>query len=82
MAWQEYLSRRGGIPPAWMILSAMLEFCGAGVWIATVVCGLLALRRPQRRALAGIALAIAGLFVILFCCGSLGSLGIATQTLS
>ena len=73
-AWQEFLDERGGIPPSWMILSAMVEFVGAAAWIATIVCGIIAVRRRQRRPLAVAALVIAGVFMIFFCCGGVFNL--------
>ena len=75
-AWQEFLDERGGIPPSWMILSAMVEFVGAATWIATIVCGIIAVRRPQRRRLAVVALVIAVVLMIFFCCGGVFTLGL------
>ena len=59
-----------------MILSAMVEFVGAATWIATIVCGIIAVRRPQRRPLAVVALVIAGVLMIFFCCGGVVTLGL------
>ncbi|MEE9255236.1 MAG: hypothetical protein V3U43_09890, partial [Pseudomonadales bacterium] len=67
----ELYEDHGGAPPGWMIVCAMLYIGGGVAWIATIVCGLIAVRRPQRRRLAVTALIVAGLVPIVLCCGAL-----------
>lgn len=61
----------GGMPPTWMIGLSVL-YLGAGmVWVATLVCGLVGLRRANRRGMAIAALVVVGLTPVLLCCGGL-----------
>lgn len=69
-AQQEFYEAQGGIP-RWFVAAGMLEAAGGLTWIATVVCGVIAVRRPRRRSLAVWALVVAGLFPIALCCGGL-----------
>ncbi len=69
-AQQEFYEAQGGIPP-WIMALAVVEVGGALTWIATIVCGVIAVRRPRRRGLAVSALVVAGLFPIVLCCGGL-----------
>ena len=65
----EFYESSGGMPPGWMIALVFLEVGGGLAWLATIVCGLIAVRRPRRRGFAVASLVIAGLVPVLFCCG-------------
>jgi DNA-directed RNA polymerase subunit RPC12/RpoP len=69
-AQQEFYEARGGIP-SWVVALGMVEGATGLTWIATLVCGVIAVRRPRRRGLAVSALVVAGLVPIVLCCGSL-----------
>ena len=56
----------------WLIPASMLAIASGLMSIGAIVCGLIGMRRPQRRGLAVAALAAAGLVPILFCCGGFG----------
>ena len=66
----EFYESRGGVP-SWMIAVGALEGAMVLVWIATLVCGIIAVRRPHRHALSVAALVVAGLTPLMFCCGGL-----------
>ncbi|MFQ5494127.1 MAG: hypothetical protein ACE5EX_01995 [Phycisphaerae bacterium] len=68
-AMSEYYESSGGQPPAWMIGLSVLLFATCLTWAASLVCGIIGLRRPFRRGRAVAAVAIAGLLPVLFCCG-------------
>jgi hypothetical protein len=55
-----------------MIAAVLFEMGGALMWIAALVCALIALRRPERRRLSVTALVVTGLVPVLLCCGGLG----------
>ncbi len=67
-AQSEFLKARGGVP-SWMVAYVVLEVAGGPIWIAVIVCGLIAIRRPQRRGFAVAALVMAGLVPVAICCG-------------
>ena len=69
-AQSEFFKSRGGVP-RWMVAFVLLEVTAGLNWIALLVCGLIGVSRPQHRALAVAALAIAGLVPVFFCCGGL-----------
>ena len=64
-AMNEYIDDHGGTLPAWMIVFALLQITALGTCVASIVCSLIALRRPLRRGIAMAALAISGGFVLL-----------------
>ena len=66
----EFFRVRGGVP-LWLAVFLVLMVIGGLTWIASVVCALIAIRRPQRRRFAAAALVIAGLIPLFFCCGGL-----------
>lgn len=65
----DFYESHGGMPPGWMMALVFLELGGGLAWIATIVCGVIAVRRPRRRGFAVASLVIAGLVPIVFCCG-------------
>jgi len=58
-----------GVAPAWMMLAGLFEMCALGSWLASLICGIFGVRRPQRRGLAIAALVICGSFILLMCAG-------------
>lgn len=69
-AQSEFFKARGGIP-RWLVAIVALEVMAGLNWAAIVVCGIIGVRRPNRRKLAITALVVAGLVPIVFCCGGL-----------
>lgn len=67
-AQSEFLKARGGVP-SWMVAYVVLQVVGGPIWIAVIVCALIAIRRPQRRGFAVAALVMAGLVPVAICCG-------------
>ena len=63
----EYLNTHGGNFPVWLVAVGVLQILAMAACAAAIVCGLLALRRTTRRALAVIALVSCGCVVLLFC---------------
>jgi len=57
--------------PRWLVSIWVLDLSAGLNWIALVTCGIIGVRRPQHRASAIVALIIAGLVPIFFCCGGL-----------
>ncbi len=55
----------------WLLPASMLVIAGGLACLAAIVCGLIAMRRLQRRSLAVAALVIAGFVPVFFCCGGL-----------
>ncbi len=66
-AFSEYLHARGGAIPSWMVASAAINLCAMAGCVGAIVCGILWLRRVQRRPLAIAALLICGSVVVFFC---------------
>lgn len=62
----KFYEERGGMP-SWMITVAVLHLTLGVSWIAALVCGIIAIRRPARRRLAAFALVTCGM-VPLFAC--------------
>lgn len=58
-----------GEAPRWMLTAAAGMCLVLALWVAGVVCGLIALRRPTGRGLAIASLAISGVMMLLFCAG-------------
>lgn len=67
-SYEEVFADTGGMPLA-VVAGMVCELIGIMGWFATIVCGVIALRRARRRQLAVTALVITGLVPILFCCG-------------
>jgi len=63
----EYVNAHGGQFPGWLVAAGVLQISAMAACAAAIVCGLLALRRTARRALAVIALVSCGCVVLLFC---------------
>ncbi len=67
----EYVDSHGGRFPGWYLALSLLTM-GIGVlWIATVICGVVAVRHPRRRRFAIAALAMASVIPVVLCCGGL-----------
>ncbi len=65
----ELYGEHGGMPPRWMMVSGLIEL-GAGLaWIATLVCGIIAVRRPRRRGWAVASLVVVAIAPLLICLG-------------
>ena len=56
---------------SWLIPAMILVIASGLTAVASVVCGVVGMRRPRRRRLAAAALAISGLIPIFFCCGGM-----------
>jgi len=63
----EYFDAHGGQFPGWLVAVGVLQISAMAACAAAIVCGLLALRRTPRRALAVVALVSCGCVVLLFC---------------
>lgn len=63
----EYMNAHGGQIPGWLVALGVLQISAMSACAAAIVCGLLALRRTARRALAVIALVSCVCVVLLFC---------------
>lgn len=71
----EQIERSGG-PPGWLLATGLGFTLVFAVWVAGLVCGIIAVRRPVGRGRAIASLAICGLMFLLFCVGGvLGGLG-------
>lgn len=64
----EFLARHNGMP-AWLVAAFVIDIGACLAWLAGVICGLIALRRPQRRRMAVGALIVSGLLPVFLCCG-------------
>jgi len=62
-----YFETHGGRIPGWLMAVGVLQISAMAACAAAIVCGLLAVRRTTRRALAVIALVSCGCVVLLFC---------------
>ncbi len=58
-----------GTIPDWMVAINLVNALSLAVWIATVVCALVGMRRAAKRPLAITAIVIAGVAPVIFCCG-------------
>ena len=47
----EWMQKQGGLPP-WFMAIYLFLFLGMGTWVASLVCSIVAVRRPVRRNLA------------------------------
>lgn len=68
------LEENQGMMPGWMLAVGMLEFAAFGALIASVVFGILGLRRPWRRGFAVTGLVVSGGFLIFFCFNAFGGI--------
>lgn len=68
-AFNEYLHSRGGELPSWLVASTAITMFAMAGCVGAIVCGILGLRRVQRRPLAIAALLICGSVVVFFCAG-------------
>lgn len=67
----EFGESYGGGPPGWMIAFVLFYVAAGLAWMATIVCGLIGIRRVLRRRMAITALVMAGAIPILLCFGVL-----------
>ncbi len=63
----EYMDAHGGAIPGWLLLLLLLQLMGGVSCLAALVCAIVAVRRPQRRATAMTALFISGGMFFLYC---------------
>ncbi|MEK6676211.1 MAG: hypothetical protein AABZ47_11235 [Planctomycetota bacterium] len=63
------MEKHGGVFPAWMIVSSLLYCAALAVCIAAIICGIIGVRRIQRRGMAIAALIVSG-GMVLFACGN------------
>ncbi len=69
-AQNQFFKARGGVP-SWLVAFMALEVVAGLNWAAMIVCGIIGVRRLNRRTLAITALVVAGLVPIVLCCGGL-----------
>ncbi|MCH7700069.1 MAG: hypothetical protein IID37_00140 [Planctomycetes bacterium] len=50
-ALMEWMQKQGGVP-TWFVAISLFYFLGLGTWVASLVCSIVAVRRPVRRNLA------------------------------
>lgn len=67
-AQEDYMAAHGGMP-AWLIAMTGLQIVFIPMWIAALVCAVIAMRRQQRRAHAVAALVLCVVTPFLLCCG-------------
>ncbi len=67
----EFANERGGEFPGWFMAAGLISMTAIGTWMAALVCGLIAIRRPRRRSFAVAALMICGLYLAVNCAGGL-----------
>lgn len=63
----EYMDAHGGAIPGWLLLLSFLQFMAGVSCLAGLGCAIVAVRRPQRRAIAMSALIISGGMFFLYC---------------
>jgi len=56
---------------SWMLPAGLLMLAAGVTWMATVVCGVIGIRRPTRRGSATGALVIAAIIPFIFCCSGM-----------
>ena len=69
-AMNEYAQESGGTFPAWFLAIGFLTLAAMCTWVAGLVCGLIAVRRPERRGFAVAALLMLMLYLLLNCGGT------------
>lgn len=68
-AMMKYTHMHGDSLPSWLLILGMLDVVLLASCLGTVICGLIAIRRPAGRRLAWASLAMSGLVPIVMCCG-------------
>jgi len=72
LAWQtvqmELLEANNGTIPTWLMVVGVLEVVAAMTWLAALVCGILAVRKPWHRRYAVASLVVCGISPVIFCC--------------
>jgi hypothetical protein len=66
-AQREMLDFYGGNIPSWLVAAGLLWLFSLGIWLAALICSLIALRGPHRRAWAAAGLILWGVYPLLFC---------------
>ena len=64
-----------GEMPSWFAWAVLSSAAVLACWLAGIICGIIALRRPTGRGLAIASLAISGVMLVLFCAGLGTALG-------
>ncbi len=67
-AWMEVYEQNGGVPPNWILAMVLVMALSGLVWLAALICAILALRKPLNRQFAVAALAVCGISPVVFCC--------------
>ncbi len=62
---KDFLSRNGGRFPGWMIGFVLFQLAALMLCVSSIICSVLALRRPLRRGMAMAGLAISGGYLVL-----------------
>jgi MFS family permease len=65
----EYFEETGGVFPAWMFAIYALGAAAMMLWVAALVCGIIAARWEPRRRYAVASLVVCGVTPVVFCCG-------------
>jgi DNA-directed RNA polymerase subunit RPC12/RpoP len=64
----EMFEKSGGTMPPWMYWGVMFEILGGLTWLAAIICGAIAVSRPQHRRYSIAALVACGIAPIVLCC--------------
>jgi len=67
-AWVEVYEKNGGAPPDWLLAAALVMILSGMIWLAAIICGILAVRRPMHRHFAIASLVVCGVSPVIFCC--------------
>jgi hypothetical protein len=67
----EAYKESGGMPPRWMVLMGLMQMVALVTWVAALICGIIAVRRPRRRGWAVASLVTLGILPLMFCAGLL-----------
>ena len=64
----ELLEANGGAIPTWLMLVGIIELAAGLTWLAALICGILAVRKPLHRRFAVATLLVCGISPVIFCC--------------
>jgi len=67
-AWVEVYEKNGGVPPDWILAAALTMVLSGMLWLAALICGILAVRKPLHRHFAIASLVVCGVSPVVFCC--------------
>ena len=64
----EVYEDNGGVPPNWILALGLVMALSGLVWLAALICGIFAVRKPFHRQYAVAALVACGISPVIFCC--------------